>query len=423
MIARFRRRFIAVCMLSVTAVLLAILAAINVVSYHAQVARTDRMLDFLVENGGTFPSVPHEAQDAPDAAEVGVDPPNARSPENMNPETRFITRFFAVTFSADGSVASANVDSIASVDSAEAELIARAAVDSGSASGWHGTYRYKIEGTLAVFIDASNVVGSIRQLLMGSCTITASALVVIFLLMMVFSRIATRPVAESLKKQRQFITDASHELKTPLTIISANSEILEMNFGENEWLKSITRQTERMTKLIKSLIELARIDEGAKKRASVRFGLSDAVYDTAMTFSMPAERKGLSLSVNAAPGVLARGDEASVRQLVSILMDNAVKYCDAGGDIEVTLCQTGKYAELSVSNAFECARDLKLDRLFDRFYRADEARTGGVSYGLGLSIAKSIVDAQNGQIRAYADDGRFRIAVRLRIKSYINKEN
>ena len=418
MIARFRRRFVAVCMLSVATVLVIILTAVNVVNYRTQVGRVDNMLEFLSENGGKFPSVQSPESDDSDGDSGAADTNGAMGAENdrpldMNPETRFVTRFFAVTFSGDGAVLSSNVDSIASIGSAEAEEMAQAVYASGSGTGWKGAYRFRVTGSIVVFIDAGSTLDSIRQLLMASCAITASALVVIFLLMMVFSRLAARPVAESLSRQRQFITDASHELKTPLTIISANAEILEMNFGENEWSRSIGKQSERMAKLIAHLIELTRIGEGAKKLALSKFNMSDAVYDTAMAFSTPAERKGLALSVDVTPDVFAVGDEASVRQLVSILMDNAIKYCDPSGDISVTLSPQGKNVQLGVSNTYRDARKLKLDRLFDRFYRADEARTGDGSYGLGLAIAKSLADAQKGQIRAYAEDGRFRIGVRL----------
>jgi signal transduction histidine kinase len=273
-----------------------------------------------------------------------------------------------------------------------------------------------VDGALAVFVDASGTVDGIRQLAAGSCAVTLSALLAIFLLMMIFSRVASRPAAESLKKQRQFITDASHELKTPLTIISANAEILSMNFGENEWSRSIEKQTERMAKLIQSLIGLTRVDEGAKKLASARFNLSDAVYDTAMTFATPAARRELTVSADVPPDICVQGDEASARQLVSILMDNAVKYADDQGKIAVRLALAGKYAHLTVSNPYKCGTALRTDRVFDRFYRASEARTGDGSYGLGLSIAKSIVDAMKGKISAAYENGVFTIAVRIRAK-------
>jgi len=405
-IARFRRRFVTVCMLSVTTVLVSILAVINVMNYNTQTSRLDRTLDFLIKNGGAFPTA------QPPSEDINGDHPV----EETNPEARFTTRFFTATFADDGTVASSNVESVAAIDQTEAEALALEAYASGKSSGWADAYRYRVDGSLAVFVDASNTLDTIRQLAVASCLITFSALLVIFLLMVIFSRIASRPVAESLSRQRQFITDASHELKTPLTIISANAEIIDMNFGENEWARSIAKQTERMAKLIQNLIELTRIDEGAKKLAVARFNLSDAVYDTAMTFATPAARRGLTVSVDTPPDLFAQGDEASARQLVSILMDNAVKYADPSGEILVRLSLSGKYGSLTVSNPYKNGAALKTDRLFDRFYRASEARTGDGSYGLGLSIAKSIVDAMKGKITASYENGIFIIAVRIHAK-------
>lgn len=407
MIARFRRRFVLVCMLSVSAVMIAILAVVNVAYDRAQTDRIDRILDFLIENGGVFPLL-----QPPDEPEGGRERPF----DDMNPEARFTTRFFSVRFAEGGAVASSNVESVAAVDQAEAEALAGKAYASGKDSGWVGAYRYRVDGTLAVFVDASGAVDGMRQLALASCAITLSALLVIFLLMVIFSRAASRPVAESLSRQRQFITDASHELKTPLTIISANAEIIGMNFGENEWSRSIGKQTERMAKLIQNLIELTRIDERAKKLADARFNLSDAAYDTAMTFATPAARRGVTVSVDVSPDVCAQGDEASARQLVSILMDNAVKYSDPQGEIVLRLAAAGKYAHLTVSNPYRSGETLATDRVFDRFYRASEARTGDGSYGLGLSIAKSIVDAMKGRISASTENSAFTVSVRLHAK-------
>jgi signal transduction histidine kinase len=409
MIARFRRRFVLVCMLSVTTVLIAILLAVNVMNYRTQTSRADHTLDFLMENGGAFPAI------QPPAEGGGATGGNPRMDET-NPEARFTTRFFTVTFADDGTVESTNVESVAAIDREKAETLAQKAYASGNLSGWMGAYRFRVDGALVIFLDASNTRAGIEQIAVASCAITASALLVIFLLMVIFSRIASRPVADSMRKQRQFITDASHELKTPLTIISANAEIIEMNFGENDWSRSIGKQTERMAKLIQNLIELTRIDEGAKKLVPTRFNLSDAVYDTAMTFATPAARRGLTVSVDAPPDVFAQGDEASARQLVSILMDNAVKYADPDGEIRVRLNTAGKYAHLAVSNPFQNGNALKTDRVFDRFYRASEARTGDGSYGLGLSIAKSLVDAMRGRITAAADSGAFTVSVRFNAK-------
>lgn len=409
MIARFRRRFVLVCMLSVTAVLIALLLVLNIVYGSMQTGRLDRLLKILVENGGGFP-----AMQPPDADRSG----DIRIIDEFNPEARFTTRFFTVTFAEDGSVAASNVESVAAVGKDEAEALAEKAYAAQRKTGWADAYRYRyrMDDGIVVFVDASSATNAMWQLAVASFAITLSALLAIFLLMVIFARLAARPIAESLRKQRQFITDASHELKTPLTIISANAEIIEMNTGESEWSRSISKQTVRMAKLIQNLIDLTRIDEGAKRFVTARFNLSDAVYDTAMPFTTPAARRGLTVSVETFPDVYAQGDEGAARQLFSILMDNAVKYAKSPGEIKVRLTLAGKYAYLAVTNPYEAGGALKTDRLFDRFYRANEARTGDGSYGLGLSIAQSIVDGMKGKITAACADGRFTITVRFYAK-------
>ena len=199
----------------------------------------------------------------------------------------------------------------------------------------------------------------------------------------------------------------------PLTIISANCEILELNQGENEWLDGIEKQVSRLRKLVNNLVTLSRLDEERPAGPKVRFSLSDAVYDTAMTFSATAERSGKHLRVTVEPDVFIAGDEGAVRQLASILLDNAVKYTDQGGEIAVSLIG-GRRPVLSVENDYSAVNELALSRLFDRFYRADPARTGDGSHGLGLSIARSIAETHRASIRAEkAGEGRLRLRVRF----------
>ena len=246
-----------------------------------------------------------------------------------------------------------------------------------------------------------------------SCTVALLISSAIFLLVCFFSKRAVRSIAVSIEKQRQFITDAGHELKTPLTIISANCEILELNQGENEWLDGIEKQVSRLRKLVNNLVTLSRLDEERPAGPKVRFSLSDAVYDTAMTFSATAERSGKHLRVTVEPDVFIAGDEGAVRQLASILLDNAVKYTDQGGEIAVSLIG-GRRPVLSVENDYSAVNELALSRLFDRFYRADPARTGDGSHGLGLSIARSIAETHRASIRAEkAGEGRLRLRVRF----------
>lgn len=224
-------------------------------------------------------------------------------------------------------------------------------------------------------------------------------------LVRIFSVIAIRPFVENIQYQKRFITDASHELKTPLAIISANTEVLELTQGSNEWTESIKHQTVRMNELIKRLLLLAKFSEQGRNVTLVDFSLTDAAKESVDTFSTLAEAKGKTLNANIADGVTYRGDETGIRQLMSILLDNAVKYADDGGNICFTLTKQGKGAKIEVKNDCKDVDEKSLSHLFERFYRADESRareTGG--YGIGLSIAQAIVENHKGKISVKSPD-------------------
>jgi len=212
---------------------------------------------------------------------------------------------------------------------------------------------------------------------------------------------------EAYDKQKQFITDASHELKTPLTVISANVEILSLSYGQNEWSDGITRQANAMRNLIGQMIQMAKMDENDTVLEIERFNLSDAIYDTAMSFEALAAHRALQLNIEIAPDINILGNEAAVRQVSAILMDNAIKYCDADGEVSAVLSSTGKRggAMLTVTNSFAAIDTLDTEHLFDRFYRGSKARESSNSFGLGLSIAKSIMEQHKGTLDCRKKDG------------------
>ncbi len=214
-------------------------------------------------------------------------------------------------------------------------------------------------------------------------------------------------MAESYEKQKQFITDAGHELKTPMTIIAADAELAEMECGENQWLTDIRRQAQRLTGLTNDLIYLSRMEEEQTKLQLIDFPFSDMAEEMAQSFQALAQSQEKEFVLSIQPMISYTGDEKAIQQLLSILLDNALKYSPAGGHLELRLEKQGRTVLLTMSNTTvqPMARD-KLPHLFDRFYRTDQSRnssTGG--YGLGLSIAKSIVLAHKGKIRAESPDG------------------
>lgn len=229
------------------------------------------------------------------------------------------------------------------------------------------------------------------------------------------SRFVVRSAEESYRKQKQFITDANHELKTPLTLILTNIDIAESELGQNEWLDDIRTEGERCAALVNRLVTLSRMDEETEQLQFADFTLSDAVQDTVSEFEELAAMCGKELTADIAPGLQCCGNEAELRQLTAILLDNAVKYCDAGGSIHAALSRK-KHLTLTVTNSCRNVDSIQLDRLFDRFYREDTARTAGSGFGIGLSIAQSIAERHRGSIKAYkADDGVIGSAVKLPI--------
>lgn len=225
----------------------------------------------------------------------------------------------------------------------------------------------------------------------------AAGSLIVLILVILISKRAVRPTAESYEKQKEFITNANHELKTPLTLIRTNLDILESETGPSEWLEDIRDETGIMTELVNRLVALARMDEDRTRLEFLPFSLSDAVSETVLAFSTAVSRQGNTLNTAIPSGVTITGDEGSIRQLVSVLMDNAVKYCDPGGTISVSL-QPGKHPVLIIDNSYHAVGLLELDRLFDRFYRSDRARTSGSGFGIGLSLAKAIAEKHKSEL-------------------------
>ena len=300
---------------------------------------------------------------------------------------------------------------IAAVDAEDAAAYAQSVVASGRSSGFWGNYRYLISqedgDSQVIFLDCGRSLSSFRATLFASVALSLVGLGAVLVLLLILSSRIVRPMAESYEKQKQFITDAGHELKTPMTIISADADLAEMECGENQWLADIRRQAQRLTGLTNDLIYLSRMEEEQPRLQLIEFPLSDVVEEMVQSFAAPAQSQGKELSVTIQPMLSCTGDEKAIRQLVSILLDNALKYSPAGGRLAVKLEKQGRSIALTVSNTAAQLLDRdKLPHLFDRFYRTDQSRnsqTGG--YGLGLSIARSIVLAHRGKIRAESADG------------------
>lgn len=402
MIDNLRKKFVLVAMCSTFGVLAVIMGGVNVINYCRMTERADEMLLLLSENGGKFTE--HHPGD-------WKDKPVDFRPKDLSPEAPFETRYFSVTMNQEGETLSSDTGNIAAVGQQDAAAYAKEIFESKASKGFKDVYRYykKDNGTesLIIFLDCRHEISSIQTLAISTGSISIVGLLAVFILVLFFSKMVFKPVAESYEKQKQFITDASHEIKTPLTIIDANTQVLEMENGESQWSISTRNQVKRLTSLTQQLIILSRLDEAEESQEKQEFVLSDAVAESVEPFEALARTQEKVLDVKIEENIKFFGNEKSIRQMVGILMDNAVKYSSFHGRIMINLKRKGKRIQMQVFNTTEDMPKGSLDILFERFYRMDTSRnsqTGGS--GIGLSVAKAIVLSHKGKISAYSEDGK-----------------
>jgi len=394
MINRLRRRLIIVAMLSLFLVFLVIVSAINILNYSNMTAEADEVLTMLAKNGGKFP--------AWESKEL-------QTLLSKSPEALFTCRYFSVVTTDRETVVSANTEKISAVDEASAAEYARAVW--ASEKGFYRDFRFiRWNGenrTLFIFLDLSKEIASFRSLLFSSILVAFFGLLAVFVLLFVLSKRIVKPVSESYEKQRRFITDAGHEIKTPLTIISADADVLDMEYGESEWLRDIQFQIKRLATLTNDLIYLSKMEERQNQLQMTEFSLSALTDELVQSFQALAKTQEKSFTSSVQQGIVLRGDEKTISQAVSNLLDNALKYSEPKGTISLTLARRGRYIHLDVFNTTPAISTENLQNLFDRFYRADPSRnsqTGG--HGIGLSIVQAVVSAHKGEVSASSQDGR-----------------
>ncbi len=452
MIKKLRRKFILIAAAALLAVILVLVAAINGLFFYENNEMLERHLSLLLQQQGNIeirrekhPGVQDDMQPAEGAQSENAQPggtqpedvppadrgeggPRLRQPNpvltdlfpGLSDSARFLVRGCLVYLDESDVVTDIRGDLTDTSSREELEALASRILGTGKEKGWYETYKYRVQQaddgtaqTMLAVADGSSVLYSVLSVALISGIIALVSFIVVLLIIIIASKRAVEPVAESEQKQKEFVTDASHELKTPLTVISANNEIARLTYGDSQWFDSTDKQVKKMNGLVRSLITMARMDEDRGPDMEV-FSLSDAVYDTAETFRQATERGGRRLEISVEDDIYTKGEEGKLRQLVSILMDNAVKYCDPDGVIRIDL-SGGRQAALSVSNTYAAVGQCDLDRLFDRFYRGDASRAADGSYGLGLSIARAIVMQHKGTIEAKAE-GNDRICFRVMLK-------
>lgn len=402
MIKKLRRKFILVMLVSIALVLGVMMSAINIANYHSVNVRADEKISVIADNGGTFPKKDGEKADSK--------PLDDKKPDRkMSPEAPFDTRYFTVKLSDDNSIISVNTGMIAAVSTEKAVNYTNQLSSNNKTNGFIDNYKYTLvdtdDGKMYIFLDCEREFSTFYNFLVVSILASVGGIILVYLLVLVFSKIVFKPVAESYEKQKRFITDASHEIKTPLTIIDTSAEIIEMENGENEWTESIKNQVKRLTALTEKLVFLSRMDEESTRLTMLDFSISDAVYEVTQGFQSVANSQGKTLTADIEKDLSYCGDESTIRQLVSLLIDNAMKYSDDNGKIAISLKSNGKGRVITVTNSVEKIERGKHDELFERFYRADSSRnsqTGG--HGIGLSVVKAIANAHKGKAACFSED-------------------
>lgn len=410
MIRKLRIKFVLTSMISVLVVLIILLGGINLSNYIKVVSDSDKVLDLLASNGGMFP------MDKREEVKGGAVIPEERIPEEReafkagkrddriaSPEIAFETRYFTVLFDKDGNYIKSDVGKISAVSESLAEEYGEKVLESGKNKGFYGDYRYivsdlKDDGLMVIFCDRGPGMANFRTFRNNSIIFSMIVLFIIGGIIFIISGRVVKPVAEAYEKQKRFISDAGHEIKTPLAIINADADVLMMDTDEdNEWILDIKKQTQRLTKMTNDLIRLSKLDEGKEEYEATDYNLSEAVTDITDSFKSMAERDNKRLITNHLGDVIINGDEKSLRAIIMILVENAVKYCPEGGTISTDIIKDNKKVKFIIENDTSDEIDKnRLLHIFDRFYRLDESRNSDLGgFGLGLSIAKSIA-ANNG---------------------------
>lgn len=455
MIKKLKTRFIVLAMVSLTVLLSVIVAGMNIINYEKVVSDADARIEVLEENsgmlfgsgggnmrqpfGGGFGSGSEVdygpgdgyAMDEGDSTFFGRRGPGGPS---MTRDEAEESRFFIVTLDGDGQVSRTDIDRIFSVDASEAEEMAETALASGKDAGFVDEFRYSVssegDATRITFLDCGRVLESFRDFLKASVLMSLAGLLIVFAVICYFAGRIVRPVAESYEKQKRFITDAGHEIKTPLAIIKANIDLMDMELDEKrinraelkENLSDVNDQVDRLTGLTNDLVYLSRMEEADNSLVMTEVPLSDIVAETAASFEPLAEEKGKAIGTDIEPMISVQGSTKELEKLLSIIIENAVKYsiaprvvdCREDEDgmpappmISVALRKEGKDAVIEVRNETEGElTNEQLAHVFERFYRMDSSRnsqTGG--HGIGLSMASAIVSAHGGKISARTSSG------------------
>lgn len=436
-IKKLKNKFLIISMCSFIAVMLIVGGLIYVSTLMVTRKEAKEVTQAIIDNGGNLPAVKvyihqHSSSDSSDTTgdqdkKVEEDIKGNRSlKEGLNEflntlfggengaltdkDQWYSVRYFTVCFDKNDQVTDINADRIASIDVSDAKQYALAVKNNMFRFGSIGDYYYQVQetknGSIVAFVDCTNQIRLTNRILYIALMLIGFGSIISFIVLHALSYRVIAPEIRNAEQQKQFITNASHELKTPLAVIKANTQVQEMMNGKDEWTESTMRQVDRMTGLIQNLVTIVRAEEKEDSEDRIDTDVSEAIRDTVKSYLPVAENAGETLNQNIGDGIHMKAVESQIRQLATLLIDNAIKYCDEHGTINVELLQKGRGVKLSVSNTYAEGKNADYSKFFERFYRADQSHNvdkGG--YGIGLSIAESLVKQYNGSIDAsWKDD-------------------
>ncbi|MGY3779773.1 sensor histidine kinase [Streptococcus gallolyticus] len=401
MFRKLRIRFIAIASLAILIVLFSVVGVLISARHIQTVNEINKILTLISDNGGTFPSVSKATSELGNTASV---------------DTLFQYRYFSAVIDEDGNITSLNSSSISDLTDEQVESYLTKINKSGDTSGDfrynNHTYSYLVtdesdDSKLIVVLDSTNQVEENMTLVHLTLWMSGVSFAFFVLMVSIFSGRVIEPFIRNYERQRRFITNAGHELKTPLAIISANNELVEMMNGESEWTKSTNDQVERMTGLINSLVAMARLEEQPEV-VLTDLNFSAIAEDAAEDFKGLVIKDGKQFVMEIQPDIHVKAEEKSLFELVTLLVDNANKYCDAGGTVSVKLSKANRLskARLEISNTYAEGKNVDYSKFFERFYREDESHNNKKSgYGIGLSMAQTMVKLFKGSISvSYSGD-------------------
>lgn len=392
MIKKLQRKFAISSMLIILAIIACVFLIITTVGFINLNTRLDKTINIIKDNNGYLP----EYEAIRDLIS-----------SDLTDDSSGFVRFFSVVINDNENVIDANIEYMPNVSINEIDDVIEEALNNKKDYGYIDDLRYGIfedgEIKTIIFLDCGEELEALRDTIIKSITIIIIGLIFMFLIVSELAKIILKPIIANIENQKLFITNAGHELKTPLAVIMADVDVLEMTIGnDNEWINSIKSQSNRLNVLIKSLLSLSNIEAGKQEFTTTQFSLTKTIKESVQDFKALLQNKNVIFDDS--KDVLVNADLNMIKQLITIFLDNSIKYTPDNGTIEIKLekLSKGKGTKMEFLNTCENPRSINTKKLFDRFYRGDKSRNKTKEgYGIGLSIAKSIVDIHKGKISAF----------------------